>query len=183
MLDTNVASYIIKGNFPAVRKRLSALPPPNPVGAEVAVSTVTEAELLYGLAKRGHPASLSIVIREFLLRVNVLPWDSAAAKAYGDLRAACEAAGRPLGAHDIVIAAHAKASDAILVTRDKSFKTRSSRSEVGKTGRREGREPAIQANPDRAYDCTGQGRSTTIDMPHCTVVLCILFDTLSASDG
>ena len=62
MLDTNIASYIIKGNFPAVRKRLAALPS----GAEVTVSTVTEAELLYGLAKRGTPANLSIVIREFL---------------------------------------------------------------------------------------------------------------------
>jgi tRNA(fMet)-specific endonuclease VapC len=118
LLDTNIASHIIKGNFPAARKRLAALS----VDAEVAVSAVTQAELLYGLAKRDHPANLTVVIREFLLRVNVLSWNSDAANTYGDLRAACETAGLTLGSLDMMIAAHAKATGAILVTRDKSFK-------------------------------------------------------------
>ncbi|WP_404649111.1 PIN domain-containing protein [Dyella flagellata] len=67
MLDTNMASYVIKGHPPAVRKRLETVPLDSMV-----ISTVTQAELLYGLARKGHPAGLATVIREFLLRVEVL---------------------------------------------------------------------------------------------------------------
>ncbi len=116
MLDTNIASYVIKGNPPEVRKRLATLPINS-----IAISAVTQAELLYELARKGHPTAFSNLIKEFLLRVQVLPWDSNAATVYGDLRASCAASGITLGALDMLIAAHATAEKAILVTHDKAF--------------------------------------------------------------
>jgi tRNA(fMet)-specific endonuclease VapC len=116
LLDTNIASDIIKGNKPAVLQRLTALPMD-----DIAISAVTEAELLYGIARRGHPPALTARAREFLLRVDVLDWDRAAAGAYGDFRASCEAGGISLSPLDMMIAAHAVATGAVLVTRDKAF--------------------------------------------------------------
>jgi tRNA(fMet)-specific endonuclease VapC len=116
MLDTNTASYIIKGNPPEVRQRLATLPIDS-----IVVSVVTQAELLYGLARKGHPAAFTGLIREFLLRARPLPWDSNAATAYGDLRASCAASGVTLGALDMMIAAHAVATKSTLVTHDKAF--------------------------------------------------------------
>jgi tRNA(fMet)-specific endonuclease VapC len=123
LLDTNIASHIIKGDIPRVRDRLVAVPMQS-----VAVSVVTQAELLYGVAKRGHPQGLATKVREFLSRVTVLPWTSEAAEAYGELRTSCEAAGVTLAPMDLMIAAHAKAlaaespqDHAILVTRDGAF--------------------------------------------------------------
>lgn len=127
LLDTNIASHIIKGDIPRVRDRLVAVPMHC-----VAVSVVTQAELLYGVAKRGHPKGLTTKVREFLARVTVLPWTSEAAEAYCELRTACEADGVTLAPMDMLIAAHAKAlalaaeqaqdqNQAILVTRDSAF--------------------------------------------------------------
>ena len=116
MLDTNMASYVIKGNPPEARQRLAALPM-----SRVLISVVTQAELLYGLARKGYPAAFGNLIKEFLLRVQVLPWDSNAATVYGDLRASCAASGVTLGALDMLIAAHAIATKSILVTHDKAF--------------------------------------------------------------
>lgn len=117
MLDTNMASYIIKGDPPSVRQHVLQLPMNC-----VVVSAVTQAELLYGLARKGHPAAFSRVVREFLARVTVLPWDSDAASVYGDLRASCSASGVTLGALDMMIAAHAVAAKATLITHDKAFR-------------------------------------------------------------
>jgi len=116
LLDTNIASHIIKGDRPEITERLVALPI-----EDIAISAVTEAELLYGLAKRNHPAALTERVRQFLLRVDILEWDRHAAQAYGDLRAQCERNGVTLAPLDMMIAAHALAADAILVTRDKAF--------------------------------------------------------------
>lgn len=116
MLDTNTVSYVIKGEPPEVRKRLVALPMDS-----VVISAVTQGELLYGLARRGHPATLTQLVREFLLRVLVLPWDDLVAEAYGELRASCAAAGITLGALDMMIAAHAVAAEATLVSHDRAF--------------------------------------------------------------
>ncbi|MDP2091693.1 MAG: PIN domain-containing protein, partial [Pseudohongiella sp.] len=60
-------------------------------------------------------------VGEFLIRVETLPWTSEAAEAYGNLRAASEAAGISLAPLDMMIAAHARAVGAILVTRDRAF--------------------------------------------------------------
>ncbi|MCG8374975.1 MAG: type II toxin-antitoxin system VapC family toxin [Chlorobiales bacterium] len=116
MLDTNIASHVIKGDIPEIRERLVSVPMQN-----VVISSVTQAELLYGLAKRSYPKGLSARIHEFLIRVDILPWSHDAATVYGDLRARYEAAGITLSPLDMMIAAHANAVDAILVTRDKAF--------------------------------------------------------------
>ncbi len=116
MLDTNMASYIIKGANDAVQRRLENVPM-----ASVCISAVTQAELLRGVAKKPDAKQLPLVVNEFLLRVEILPWDSRAAEAYAALRTAIEKEGKPLGAMDMLIAAHAASSGAILVTNDKAF--------------------------------------------------------------
>ena len=116
MLDTNMASYIIKGANDAVQKRLENVPM-----ASLCISAVTQAELLRGVAKKPDAKQLPMVVNEFLLRVEILPWDSRAAEAYAALRTAIEKEGKPLGAMDMLIAAHAASSGAILVTNDRAF--------------------------------------------------------------
>jgi len=116
LLDTNIASHVIRGDQPRVRERLVALPVHS-----VAISAVTQGELMYGLAKRGHPPALSTLVHEFLIRVEVLPWTAEVADVYGELRASCGARGISLGALDMMIAAHAVAADVVLATRDKAF--------------------------------------------------------------
>jgi tRNA(fMet)-specific endonuclease VapC len=116
LLDTNSASYIIKGNIPRVRERLLRVPM-----AEVAISAVTEAELRFGVVRRPEAARLKIAVEEFLLRVEVLPWGSEAAHAYAQIRAALEREGTPMGNLDMMIAAQALAARAVLVTSDRVF--------------------------------------------------------------
>jgi len=116
LLDTNTVSYIIKGNIPRVRERLTKIPM-----AQVAISAVTEAELRFGIARRPEAARLKIAGEEFLLRVEVLPWDSEAAQHYAHVRAALEREGTTVGNLDLMIAAHALAAEAVLVTNDRAF--------------------------------------------------------------
>ena len=111
-----MASYAIKGTSPEVRQRLASLPMDS-----ILISAVTQAELYYGLARKGHPPALAKLVREFLLRVQTLPWDSEAATVYGDLRMSCAALGVTLGAAELLTAAHAVAAKATLVTHDKTF--------------------------------------------------------------
>ena len=117
LLDTNTASYVIKGNFPHVRERLLRVPM-----AEVGVSVVTESELRFGVARIPKAVRLEVAIEEFLLRVESLPWDSEAAQQYARVRAALESGGEPMGNLDLVIAAHALAVQAVLVTNDHAFR-------------------------------------------------------------
>ena len=116
MLDTNTASYIIKGEPAAIRKHLRKVPMAN-----VCISVITEAELLRGVAKKPEAKRLPVAIKEFLLRVEILPWDSDAANAYAQLRTVCENEGKPLGNMDMLIAAHSVAVGAVLITNDKAF--------------------------------------------------------------
>jgi tRNA(fMet)-specific endonuclease VapC len=117
LLDTNTASYVIKGNFPRVRARLLKVPM-----AEVGISVVTEAELRFGVARRPEATTLKRVVEEFLLRVEVLPWNSEAARHYARIRANLEEEGEPMGNLDLMIAAHAVAVEVVLVTHDHVFR-------------------------------------------------------------
>ena len=116
LLDTNIASYAIKGNIPAVRRRIVQVPM-----AQLAISAVTEGELRYGSARRPDAARLRSIVDEFLLRMTILPWDSEAAQRYGQIRAALERQGQAMGNLDTMIAAHALAMGAVLVTNDQAF--------------------------------------------------------------
>jgi len=116
LLDTNVASCIIKGNSPAVDRRLVKV-----AMAQLAISAVTEGELRFGAARLPHATRLHNMIEDFFLRVAVLPWDSDAALQYGQLRATLERDGQPMGNLDTMIAAHALALDAVLVANDHAF--------------------------------------------------------------
>jgi len=117
LLDTNTASYVIKGNIPRVRERLLKVPM-----AQLAISAVTEAELLFGAGRKPEATQLKMAVGEFLLRVEALAWDSTAARRYADVRAALERSGAPIGNLDMMIAAHALAVEAILVTNDRAFR-------------------------------------------------------------
>ena len=117
LLDTNTASYIIKGNFPRVRERLLRVPM-----AQVSISAVTEGELRFGVARRPEAVRLGVAVEEFLSRISVLPWDSEAARHYAVVRASLEAKGEPMGNLDMMIAAQALAHEAVLVTNDRVFR-------------------------------------------------------------
>jgi|SRR5437667_9466726 len=90
MLDTNSVSYALGGNPPSVREHLRRVPM-----AQVCFSSITEAQLLFGLAVKTQATKFAELVNQFLLGVSVLPWDSAAAKAYADLCAASWKAGPP----------------------------------------------------------------------------------------
>ena len=115
MLDTNTVSYLIKGH-PAIARRVVNVPM-----ASLCVSSITQGELLFGLAKRPDAKRLHTAVREFLLRVDVLPWDSAIAECYGAVRADMERQGKILGPLDLLIATHALGVGAILVANDQAF--------------------------------------------------------------
>jgi tRNA(fMet)-specific endonuclease VapC len=116
MLDTNTASYIIKGEPAVVREYLLKVPM-----ASVCISSITQAELLRGVARKPEAKRLPIAVKEFLIRVEIMPWDSDAAEAYAKLRTSCESEGTPLGTMDMLIAAHSVAVGATLVTNDQAF--------------------------------------------------------------
>ena len=99
MLDTNTVSYAIKGDPRPVRDRLKAVPK-----AHVALSVFTQAELLYGLARKPHARRIRIEVEAFLRDLEILPWNSAAAASYGEVRAAQERKGRTLSHEDLMIA-------------------------------------------------------------------------------
>ena len=115
MLDTNMVSHLIKKHA-AVMPRLEAIPM-----SSICVSAITEGELLFGLAKRPGSTQLRRIVHEFLLRATVLPWDSLVAEEYGSLRAELEHQGQTLAPMDLMIGAHARCVDAVLVTNDRVF--------------------------------------------------------------
>jgi len=116
LLDTNTVSYLIKGNFPRVREHLLRT-----AMSEVAISAVTEAELRFGVERRPEARELKLAVDEFLVRIELQPWDSEAAKQYATLRATLERDGRSMGNLDMMIAAQALAQKLILVTHDQVF--------------------------------------------------------------
>jgi tRNA(fMet)-specific endonuclease VapC len=118
LLDTNVAGYIIRNQSHQARLRLTeALR-----NARVVVSSVTEAEMRFGLELKPEASRLRAGIEGFLLNVEVLAWASAAARAYGRLQAQLQSAGKSLSYPDTFIAAHALSLGAVLVSHDQAFR-------------------------------------------------------------
>ena len=116
MLDTNVVSHIMQGRDVKLLTHLTKVP----VG-QVVMSSVTLAELEYGLHRKGQPVRLRNALTQVLLRMDVLPWDEDVATCYGEFCATLEAQGINLSELDMMIAAHAVALDITLVSRDKAF--------------------------------------------------------------
>ncbi len=111
LLDTNICIYIIKKKVPSVLRRLRTKHP-----EEVAVSTITQAELEYGVAGSKHPDQNRIALLQFLLPFQLLDFDQLAAVQYGPIRASLDAIGRPIGPMDMLLAAQARSRDLVLVT-------------------------------------------------------------------
>lgn len=111
MLDTDTASYVIKGRSPAVESKLAEIPP-----SLVCVSVITRAELLYGLKRLPANHRLHLGVRQFLRIVRVLPWDAEAADFYAEIRHQLVMMGQPIGEMDMMIAAHSLSVGAVLVT-------------------------------------------------------------------
>ena len=118
MLDTNIVSHIMQGRDAGALSRLSQIP----VG-QAAMSSMTLAELEYGLNRKGQPERLKNALFQVLLRVDVLQWGEVAARCYGRLCCALEAQGINLSDLEMMIAAHCVATDTTLVSRDKAFQT------------------------------------------------------------
>jgi len=110
MLDTNICIYIIKRSSAQI---IDALRRHEPDG--VGVSSVTAAELTFGVAKSGSTRNRS-ALEDFLGSLEIAPFDEAAAWVYGDVRAELERSGTPIGPLDTQIAAHALSLDATLVS-------------------------------------------------------------------
>ena len=91
LLHTSAASYAITKRSAVFDRHLARVPM-----VEIGVSTVTEAELRYGVARRPSTA-LQATIDTFLSAITVFPWDSEAARHYGELRATLERQGQLLG--------------------------------------------------------------------------------------
>jgi tRNA(fMet)-specific endonuclease VapC len=111
LLDTNVCIRILNGTSPAVVTRLRRSSP-----GDIGVSAVVRAELVYGAQKSARPAENLRVVAAFLGPFGCLPFDQAAADAYGGIRASLERVGRPIGPNDLLIAATAIARSMTLVT-------------------------------------------------------------------
>lgn len=111
LLDTDICSYVIKGSHPTLDQRLRSLQP-----GQIAISAVTRAELRFGVALRPEATRLAKLVESFLSLMATLPWDATAADRYGSLRATLQRAGQPIGDRDLMIAAHALAVNATLIT-------------------------------------------------------------------
>lgn len=111
LLDTNICIYIIKNNPPAVQQRFS-----KERSGDVAISSITVAELYYGAEKSSQVDKNIISIQKFLQPLIALHFSEEDAVAYGRVRADLERQGAPIGAMDLLIAAQALSHELILVT-------------------------------------------------------------------
>jgi tRNA(fMet)-specific endonuclease VapC len=110
MLDTNVISDLIRNPQGRAAKRIARVGEDN-----ICTSIIVAAELRYGCAKSGSRRLLKAV-EDLLGEINVLPFDVPADAEYGAIRSDLEAAGKPIGGNDLLIAAHAHATGATIVT-------------------------------------------------------------------
>jgi tRNA(fMet)-specific endonuclease VapC len=110
MLDTNIAIYVIK------RKPIKILDVFNLHARQMAISSITHAELLHGVEKSAAPEHNLRQVEDFVSRLVVLEYGSKAAAHYGQIRAELEKNGTPIGVSDLHIAGHARSEGLILVT-------------------------------------------------------------------
>jgi len=111
MLDTNICIYIIKQQPVTVLKRFLEYQ----IG-DIGISSITLSELRYGVAKSTHQEKNTKALDEFITPLEVVSFDEEAAHIYGEIRAGLEKAGTPIGAMDMLIAAHAVSLGIPLVT-------------------------------------------------------------------
>jgi tRNA(fMet)-specific endonuclease VapC len=110
MLDTNIISDLIRNPQGRAAKRIAKAGDDN-----ICTSNIVAAELRYGCAKSGSKRLLKAV-EDLLGEINVLPFDVPADAGYGGIRSELETAGKPIGGNDLLIAAHAYATGATIVT-------------------------------------------------------------------
>src|SRR6266852_280282 len=110
MLDTNVISDLIRNPQGRAAKRIAKVGEDN-----ICTSIIVAAELRYGCAKSGSKRLLKAV-EDLLGEIDVLPFDVPADAQYGGIRSGLESAGKPIGSNDLLIAAHASATGATIVT-------------------------------------------------------------------
>ena len=117
LLDTNAFSFALRPVSAEFDRRFEQTDL-----ADVAVSVVTEAELLFGLARRPLAHTLASTVHTLLGKISVLPWTSECAANYATIRSDLELRGKPMSVMDMMIAAHALAENAVLVTHDAAFR-------------------------------------------------------------
>jgi tRNA(fMet)-specific endonuclease VapC len=110
MLDTNIISDLIRNPQGKAAKRVAKVGEDN-----ICTSIIVAAELRYGCAKSGSKRLLKAV-EDLLGEIDVLPFDVPADADYGGIRSELEAAGKKIGSNDLLIAAHAYATGAMIVT-------------------------------------------------------------------
>ena len=109
MLDTDIASYLIRGDHPEVTTKFTEL------FEDCVMSSITAAELLYGAKKRNN-RMLTQKVQALCSLMTIISWNEEAANAYAKLRVELETSGTPIGNMDMLIAASAIAEDVALVT-------------------------------------------------------------------
>jgi tRNA(fMet)-specific endonuclease VapC len=110
MLDTNICIYVMKNYPPKLQERFNRL------AEQLCVSSITCGELYYGAEKSARRLENLQAIEHFTARLEVLPFPEKAAAHYGQIRAALERSGKPVGPHDMLIGAHARAEGLTVVT-------------------------------------------------------------------
>jgi len=111
MLDTNICIYLIKRQSEKIIEHLK-----KHTAGEVGISSITLAELQYGVAKSQHKRQNRTALEEFILPLDIAPFDEKAAEAYGLIRSQLEKIGKPIGSLDTLIGAHALCLGVTLVT-------------------------------------------------------------------
>ena len=111
MLDTNICIYAMKNRPEKVLRRLK-----EELDNGVCISSITLAELEYGMKHSSDPAKNEQALLRFLVPFSVLAFGPAAASEYGEIRAYLQSKGTPIGPLDMLIAGHARSENMVLVT-------------------------------------------------------------------
>ena len=111
LLDTNICIYIINEHPKNVVKKIYGLNP-----RQIKISSITTAELEYGVSKSKHRDQNRAALCNFLSPFEIIPFNSRDAEIYGIIRAELERRGEPIGPYDLQLAAQALSGDFIFVT-------------------------------------------------------------------